>query len=121
MNINEGTRIINFTADQAHSRITTLGFGMVLVFHERVEEATDYVAAGYPQNLSAWPFIKASKEAQGISAKKAADNIISDKSEWIIKAVQIETIRQTAITKMQENNVDIEKIVKNVEFELDKV
>ncbi len=97
MNINEGIRIITYAANQVHARKLTIGFGMVLVFHEKVTEATDYIAAGYPKDLIGWPFIHADKEARGVSAKKAADDIIKVKSEWVSIAAEVERIRIKAV------------------------
>jgi len=95
-------------ADQAHDRY--LGTDNVVLYNERVEEASDYVAANYPKSLKSYPLIKAETDALGKSAKKTADDIISHKSKWVTAAAKIEKIHL-------ETNVNIEKAIKD----LDKV
>jgi len=97
----EAIRLINYAAEQAHSRYITHGFGMLYMYQEKAEEAADFVAANYPKKISGFPFIKAEKDATGKPAKEIADNIISQKAKWIAAAAKIEKIRLGAISKIR--------------------
>jgi len=86
---------IDSTAEQARRRYITVGDGQSMIYQEKSEEATDYIAAGYPVDLTPYPLIQAEATAMGISSTIAADTIISQKSMWVGIGSTIELIRLT--------------------------
>ena len=64
-----------------------------MTYQEKGEEATDFIAAGYPDNVSSYPFIQAEVDATGNSPAKVADGIINKKATWIVVGSKIEKIR----------------------------
>ncbi len=121
MNTKEGIRIINYVANQAHGRHLDIGAALILVFQEKTEEAADFIAAGYPKDLTSWPFIHADKEALGISAKKAADDIIKTKAEWVAIAAQVERIRIKAILDLRKRKANVDKVVHTAVEQLNRI
>ena len=85
--------IIDEAAERARLRYITGGAGQAMAYQEKGEEAADYIAAGYPADLSSYPFIEAETIATGKTATQAADDIIDQKSAWITVGSHIEKVR----------------------------
>lgn len=84
---------IDRDAEYARSLYITLGSGMAQVYDEKLEEASDFIAAGYPLETRGYPYIEAEMEALDKKAKQVADDIVNAKSNWQQASVQIEKIR----------------------------
>lgn len=123
MDIDEGTLLINYAAERAHRRHISsgIGFGLILGYQEKVEEAADFIAANYPKKISGFPMIQSTAKAIGKSAREVADNTIAEKAKWIKNAAKIEGYRLEAFTHMEEVDADIESIVKHAISHLDKI
>ncbi len=121
MKIKEALLQLGYAVDRAHKKHITYGFGQAMVYQEKADEATDYLAAGYPENISGYPLLNAEKEATGKSVIQVADGIIAKKSKWISTATKIEKIRLTAITKFKIPNANFEAELEYAKSCLDKI
>ncbi len=123
MNIDEGIRIINYVAENAHRKHlpSGIGFGLILAYHETLEEAADFIAANYPKKVSGFPMIQAAAKATSMTAHAIADNIIKERAKWIKMAAKIEGYRLAALKHMEEPDADIDTIVKHTISHLDKL
>lgn len=123
MNITEAFLQINYAVNRAHGRYLTCGFGQIAVYQEKAEEAADYIAAKYPENMDAYPLIVAEMNATNRSAKRVADSIIKSKSRFIAIAAKIEEIRLGTKHKLRKEKTDaqIERIVKKAIKALDAI
>ena len=74
-------------------KFVTRGPGQSMTYQEKGDEAADYVAAGYPADLSTYPFLQAEVNATGQTAAEAADTILAQKSAWIVVGAAIEEER----------------------------
>jgi len=101
MNIDEAILQINYAAEKAHRKYITLGFGQMMLYLEKAEQATDFVAANYPKNSSGFPLIEAEAKATNKSPKLVADNILLRRAEWITIAAKIESIRFAGFTLLK--------------------
>lgn len=86
-------RSIDRYAGTVREKFITAVSGQALTYQEKADEAADYVAAGYPADLSSYPFIQADVDAMGITSTEAADAILAQKSAWIAIGAQIEKLR----------------------------
>jgi len=84
---------IDRAAEQARLRFITWGTGQAMTYSEKSDEAADFVAAGYPADVSSYPFIQAEMNALGETATEVADRILAKKSAWITAGAAIEEIR----------------------------
>jgi len=84
---------VDNSAEAARSRYLTWGAGQAMTYQEKSDEATDYVASGYPADLSSFPFIQAEVNATGKTATQTADDILTQRSAWIAVGAQIEEAR----------------------------
>lgn len=84
---------IDGIAESARLRHITPGSAQAQVYLEKAEEASDFVAAGYPEDLSTYPFIKAEVQATEDDAKTVADRIIDARTNWVRISTKIENIR----------------------------
>jgi hypothetical protein len=84
---------IDTKAEEVRLRYLTPGAGQAATYQEKAEEATDYVVAGYPADLTNYPFIEAEVLATGKTSTQAADDILAQKSAWITVGAQIERHR----------------------------
>lgn len=85
--------LIDMQAEQARLRYVTGGAGQAMAYQEKADEASDYVAAGYPVDLSSYPFIQAEINATGKTKEAAADDILTQRSAWITVGASIEEER----------------------------
>lgn len=74
-------------------KFITRGPGQAMTYQEKGDEAADFVAAGYPADLSTYPFLQAEVNATGKTPAQAADDILAQKSAWIVVGAAIEEER----------------------------
>lgn len=84
---------IDQSAERARLRYITGGIGQALVYQEKAEQAVDYIAAGYPSDLSSYPYLRAEATATGKNSTQIADDILTQRSLWIAVGAQIEEER----------------------------
>jgi hypothetical protein len=121
MNTTEALQQINYAASKAHSKHIAFGFGQMMVYQEKADEAMDFVAAKYPHSLSGYPLIEAEVVATRKSAKEVADGIINKRGEWLTTAAKIEKTRLMAKGLIKAKNANIDEIVKKLVQELDAI
>ena len=86
-------------AERARRKHITVGEGQTMVYLDKANEAADYKAAGYPAGsgsppiLVNYPFIQAEVNATGKTNQDAADDILTERSNWISIASSIEEAR----------------------------
>lgn len=102
-------REIDIAAETARAKYITLGSGQAMAYQEKGEEAADYVTAGYPVDLSNYPWIQAEVDATGKTSTQAADDILSTKSTWVTVGAQIEKERLLGKITV-ENAIDIDAV-----------
>ena len=84
---------IDQQAEVTRLKYVTPGSAQAMVYQEKGDEAADYVATGYPADLSSYPFIQAEVNATGKTATAAADDILAQKSAWIALGAATEEVR----------------------------
>jgi hypothetical protein len=84
---------IDNMAEAVRLQYVTPGSSQSMVYQEKGDEAADYVAAGYPVDLSSYPFIQAEVNATGKTSADAADDILAQKSAWIVVGAAVEEVR----------------------------
>ncbi len=106
----EGIFTIDDEAEQKRLAFITGGAGQAMVYQEKGEEATDFITAGYPADLTGYPFIQAEVTATGLTPTEAADGIVAQKAAWISIGAQIEQIRlagkKDLMTAFDNNDID---------------
>ena len=100
---------IDRVAERSRLRYITPGSGQSQVYKEKGEEATDFIAAGYPNDLSSYPFIQAEVNATGKTRQQVADDIIAAKSVTVAVLAAIEQSRLSG-KKNVDDAVDIDDI-----------
>lgn len=89
-------KIIDDHAEYKRLQYITDGAGQALVYLEKGKQAEDYVGAGYPVDLTNYPFIDAEINATGKTKEDAADDILTQRAAWISLGASIEEIRLTS-------------------------
>lgn len=114
---------IDVQAEKALNRYVSYGPAQLMLSLEKSEQATDFIANGYPNDLSNYPFINAESIATGKTPKEVADAIILKKSEWIAIATQIEEKRLKAKKDIDNavDDVNVLDIRKNAIEELENI
>jgi len=120
MNITEATLQINYAAENAHRRHITFGFGHIMLYNEKAEEAADYIAAKYPTKLAGFPLIEAEATATDRSPKKVADGIIDRRAKWVAVCAKIEHVRLKGMKTLSESG-NVSKIVEDTIKQLEKL
>ncbi len=111
-----------FTAiESAHRRYVGFGIGSTLTHVEKFEEAIDYAAAKYPNDLSGYPLLKITAENLNITVKELTIRIINDKTNWINACCEIEKIQFSTANSLREPNANIGEIIENAIIMLDKI
>ena len=64
------------------------------VYREKADQVIEYVAAGYPTDVTTYPFIRAEVNATGLTSQQAADAIIVARQAWMTKMADIEEQRR---------------------------
>ncbi len=89
----EAKNQVDQTAESARLRYVTPGSAQAMTYTEKAEEASVYITAGYPVDLTPFPFIQAEVNATGKANNQAADDIMAKKASWKIIGAQIEEKR----------------------------
>ena len=89
---------VDSAAEEARLRYVTDGAAQAMTYQLKGDEAAAYVTAGYPVDLTAYPFIQAEMTSTGKTKEQAADDIVSQRSAWVTLAVAIEETRLTGKT-----------------------
>lgn len=84
---------IDQCAERARLRHITGGIGQALVYQEKAEQAVDYITAGYPSDLSSYPYLQAEANATGKNSIQIADDVLTQRSAWIAVGADIEEAR----------------------------
>lgn len=84
---------IDAISETQRLKYITSGYGQTLTYQEKAEEASDYIVAGSPVDLTPYPFIQAEANATGKDATTAANDILVAQSLWISKGSSIEEKR----------------------------
>lgn len=87
---------IDAAAGAARSRHITIAHGQTETYLAKAAEARAYIDAGSPEDLSAWPWVRADAAAFGISGATAANAILANQQAWVGLGTAIEEIRLTA-------------------------
>ena len=91
--IEDAKNSIDTAAGTARSRYITVSPGQDAVYVGKGKEAQAYIDAGYPVDLTGYPFVTAEKNAKGITPTAAADTISAIAVGWTGLAASIEEIR----------------------------
>lgn len=89
----EAKRNVDQTSEETRLRYVTSGSSQAMTYQEKGDEAADYVANGYPVDLASYPFIQAEVNATGKTPTAAADDILAQKSAWIVIGAAVEEVR----------------------------
>ena len=99
---------IDEAAGRARARYITVTPGQEATYVEKGRQAEAYRAAGYPADLTSYPWIQAEVNATGKTPQQAADDILAQRDQWIALGAQIEELRikgksdiRSATTKAQ--------------------
>ena len=94
--ISSNIETLNKLCEIQRLKYITPGSGQALTYQEKSEEATDFLAAGSPADLTPYPFIQAEINATHKDSDVAAKDILTAQSLWITKGALIEQYRLTA-------------------------
>lgn len=92
--------LINSHIEKYRNSFTSRGAIQSMVYQEKVDQATDFIASGYA-NESDYPLLVAEATAAKKTTKKVADTIILKRSEWLQKITQTEEMRIVARNKIK--------------------
>ena len=99
--ISKSETLIDEAAENALKKYVKYNSAQFIVSLEKSEEAKDYIAGNYPEDLSNYPFIKEETMATNKTSKQVADDIISKKSEWVAISSKIEGERLRGKTNVR--------------------
>lgn len=118
-----GKSEIDSMAGTVRSKYITVAPGQEMTYLEKSDQATDFVAAGYPADTSSYPFIQAEMDATGQTKEQAADGILAQKSAWITVGSAIEEHRLygKAQVDVAVNLAEVDTAVANATALLDAV
>lgn len=114
---------LDHAAENARLRHVTPGAAQSQVYAEKAEEATDYIAAGYPEDLGNFPYIQIEADATKKTGQEVADGIVEAKSRWIKTSTKIERIRLAAKQKISKARKpeSVEKTLEQAVEKLNKI
>lgn len=104
-------RMIDWLAEQTRLRYITPGVGQAQVYAEKAAQATDYIAAGCPGDLTNYPYIRVEANVTNFEPKEVAERIIDASSRWVKIGVEIERIR-LQYKQVIKNTTDVNMIRK---------
>lgn len=84
---------IDTAAGTARSRYITVAVGQEGTYQLKADEAVAYIAAGYPDDASAYPMLAAEAAARGMTLSALADEVAAARALWVQMAAQIEALR----------------------------
>lgn len=86
---------IDVYAGYIRQKFITTSPGQEMTYQEKADQAADFVAAGYPTDVSNYPFIQAEMDAMEKTKEQAADDILLQRAAWISAGAMIERHRLT--------------------------
>jgi hypothetical protein len=92
---------IDDAAEKIRLKYVTDGAGQAMTYQLKATEADAYITAGYPADVTPYPFIEAEASATGQTATAVANGIIAQRDAWVVIGSQIEAIRlggKTSVT-----------------------
>lgn len=101
---------INTVAEQIRVESLTTTNTHVMVYQEKTEQAMDYTADNFPENLDAYPLIKAEVLALGTEPKEVASAILANRGKWIQVAARVEFLRLKAKKDIMDADTE-EKVI----------
>lgn len=115
--------VIDNLSEIQRTQYITSGSGQALTYQEKSEEASDYIAAGSPVDLTPYPFIQAEVNATGKTATVASNDILTAQSLWITKGSLIEEHRIKAKIDINAATTltDIDNIVATAQTNIESV
>ncbi len=84
---------IDQAAERARLRHVTDGAAQAMVYLQKGNEADAFITAGYPADLTGYPFIQAEMNASGQTKEQAADAIKTKRDAWVTLGANIEEER----------------------------
>lgn len=84
---------IDIISENQRLKYITGGAGQALTYQEKSEQASDYIVASSPVDLTPYPFIQAEVNATGKDSTTVANDILAAQSLWISKGSSIEEYR----------------------------
>lgn len=87
---------IDGLAEKTRLKYITDGTGQALTYTRKLATAEAYVAAGYPTDTTAYPWLHDEAILTGIVASSLADMIIANAAQWDVVGSQIEAARRAA-------------------------
>lgn len=115
--------LIDSHAESARLRYITPGSGQSLVYQDKLLDAEEYIAAGYPADVSSHPWIDAEATALGITPQATADNIVANYNTWKQIGIEVEKIRLVAKRDIDASQtaVEVEQIKNATAATLDAI
>jgi len=85
---------IDAAAGRARQRYITSVPGQAETYLLKAQEADTYAAAGYPADLTQYPWLTKETQATGMTPRAAADAIIAQRDAWVVIGSSIELERR---------------------------
>lgn len=84
---------IDAAAGKVRARYITVTAGQSETYQQKADDCASYKAAGYPADVSSYPWVMAEAAAQGVTHQVAADLVLSTKTAWSSVGAAIEEAR----------------------------
>tara|TARA_R110000796_G_scaffold29892_1_gene80275 strand:+ start:843 stop:1361 length:519 start_codon:yes stop_codon:yes gene_type:complete len=107
--------LVNKTAGESRTKyVTNIPF-QEAAYQAKEADVRRYKAAGYPVDLTLYPFTAAEANATGTSAQDAADSVILQADQWVMVSAEIERLRRKASVEIELETdwQNVEVIAKN--------
>lgn len=86
---------IDTAAGEVRAKYLTIIPGQSETYMYKLADCQQYIADGYPANVTAYPWVDSESLAQGKSAADAADFVVATYLQWRGIGIQIEQLRIT--------------------------
>lgn len=107
--------LVNKTAGESRTKyVTDIPF-QEAAYQAKEADVRRYKLAGYPADLTLYPFTAAEANATGVSAQDAADSVILQADQWVMISAEIERLRRKASVEIELETdwQNVEVIAKN--------
>lgn len=104
--VDEALRDVDSAAGKVRAKYITISPGQDATYVEKGNEAERYKLAGYPADLTSYPWIAAEVAGTGLNAQDATDAILAKKAFWAATGSMIEKERlagKKALSLLLEN------------------
>lgn len=91
--ITRAERAIDAAAGETRAKYLTIAPGQEATYVMKSSEAALFKTAGYPADLTTYPWVQAEVNATGLSAAAATDAILLQKAQWEALGSYIEQLR----------------------------